>query len=507
MFKLPSLGKNAIETPHFLAKHQAFIFRAYEYVPVEKIAKVLKTSVSNVKQCASEMGLYNFQPNDVWLKRGYITIIRRLWHILPYDQLLEILEMDEKTLARTMREDDFLDVKLAEKPVCERVEWRELTPEEKLKTKEIKKIMSELDFSGKKPFEFEYNVPKLKFEGKEQFSTRIIYAFSGLYQNAFDVDSEEFLPDEQLKAYKDLGINGIWTQGVLSLLTPFPFDEEVSQGYEKRLEKMRKMTERLSRYGIKLYLYLNEPRSMPLAFFEKYPELKGHVRGDNACLCISTDTVRNYLKNSVERLCREVPLLGGFITITRSENMSNCYSHSAINGVPCTCPRCSSRSVGDVIADTLGAILEGARRVSNDIKVFAWSWVWREYNKDIIEKLPKGIILVSQSELDIPYTFGDVNGKVVDYSMSIVGPGERAKEEWELAKKRGLEVGAKVQINTTWEASTVPAIPLSPSIEKHAKDLLGEGVQHLILSWTLGGYPGNNVATVAKYFYEKCKLR
>ena len=71
----------------------------------------------------------------------------------------------------------------------------------------------------------------------------MIYAFSGLYQHAFDVDSEEFLPDEQLRAYQKLGINGILTPGVLSKLALFPFDPTLSAGYETRLERMRAMTE------------------------------------------------------------------------------------------------------------------------------------------------------------------------------------------------------------------------------------------------------------------------
>ena len=34
--------------------------------------------------------------------------------------------------------------------------------------------------------------------------------------------------------------------------------------------------------------------------------------------------------------------------------------------------------------------------------------------------------------------------------------------------------------------------------------LNAEGVEHLILSWTLGGYPCANIAAAAKYFYENC---
>ena len=313
-----------------------------------------------------------------------------------------------------------------------------------------------------------------------------------------------YLSDELLCAYQALGVNGIWTQGVLSQLSEFPFDTSVSSGYEARLCRLRELTERLDRYGIKLYLYINEPRYMPLKFFEKYPELRGHVRGEGASLCTSTETVKKYLRDSIERICRAAPLIGGFFTITRSENLTNCYSHSGDMGVECLCPRCSKRSVGEVIADTVGCVLEGARRVSEDIKVFAWSWAWRGHSEDIIRHLPREVIVLSQSELDVPFSIGGIKGNVLDYSMSIIGPGELARREWDLAKKYGHEIGAKVQVNTTWEASTTPAIPVAPSVDEHMSRLCAEGVEHVILSWTLGGYPCRNIAAAAKYFYERC---
>ena len=130
---------------------------------------------------------------------------------------------------------------------------------------------------------------------------------------------------------------------------------------------MRALTERLDKYGIKLYIYLNEPRSMPLKAFEKFPELRGHVRDGEACLCTSTETVQSYLRDSVETVCRAVPLIGGFFTITRSENLTNCYSHTGSVGKECLCPRCKTKGVGEVVASVISCILEGARRVSEDV--------------------------------------------------------------------------------------------------------------------------------------------
>ncbi|MBR4282849.1 MAG: hypothetical protein IKT35_03955 [Clostridia bacterium] len=506
-FCLPKINNSPVELNHFSSSLLAFIFRAYEYIPTQKIAKVLKTTEDNIRAVAEEMGLPNYNPKTLWLEKGYITIIRRLWHILPYSQLLEVLEMDEQSFAFLLKEEDFLNIKLGDKPDCAEVLWHNLTEEEHLCAKKIKDVMKDINLSGKKPFEFEYQVPNIKFGGKELFETRMIYAFSGLYQTAFDVDSRIFCPDEQLEAYKKLGINGIWTQGVLTQLAPFPFEPSLSEGYKKRLERMKDFTERLATYGIKLYLYINEPRCLPISFFEKYPHLMGHpdYGSGNACLCTSTPEVQNYLKDSIEYVCREVPRLGGFFTITRSENFTNCYSHTGhLPELPCGCPRCRERSVGEVVGEVIGCFVEGAHRVNPGIKIFAWSWGWQNVWKDIIEHLPKEVILLSQSELDVPFNIGGVTGNVLDYSMGIIGPGEQALAEWNYAKEHGLDIAAKVQINTTWEASTIPAIPIAPSIEEHIAGVQNEGVKHLLLSWTLGGYPNTNIATAAKYFYEYC---
>ena len=179
--------------------------------------------------------------------------------------------------------------------------------------------------------------------------------------------------------------------------------------------------------------------------------------------------MQDYLTDSVEYICRQVPKIGGFFTITRSENPTNCYSHSTRE--TCTCERCRKRGIGEVIGEAIGCIEKGAHKVNPDIKVIAWSWAWSDYNMEIIESLPPNVILMSKSELHVPFTIGGVSGKVRDYSMGILGPGERAKAEWKAARERGLETAAKVQVNTTWEGSTVPAIPVYPLIEEHIQGI------------------------------------
>ena len=503
-FSLPEIGQKPIPLPHFPTRQQAFIFRAVEYVPYGKVAEVLKTDEQTVRKAAAQMGLPEFDPGDMWLKKGCVTILRRMWHMLPYEQLLQLMETDEQGLAIMLRDEDFLYVKMQKKPDCDPLYWEELTPQQLEQTEKIRKIMEKVNLRGVKPFEFTYDVPELKFSGEEKFKTRIIYGFSGQYLHAFDMDSTEYCPDSMLEAYQKIGVNGIWTQGCLMQLAPFPFAPELSEGYELRLQRMKAFAKRLEKYGIKLFLYINEPRAMPEKFFEKYPHLRGHDYGqDRICMCTSTPEVQEYLTESVASICRAVPELGGFFTITRSENITNCYTHVK-RGEDCTCPRCKNRTVAEVVSEVIGCYAKGAHSVNPNMKILAWDWAWYEHNMDIIRHLPKDVILLSQSELSVPFEIAGQTGEVVDYSMSIIGPGERAKKEWALAKECGLEIAAKVQMNTTWECSTIPSLPVYPSIEEHMAGIRDQGVSHILLSWTLGGYPSRSIAHAARYFYEHC---
>ena len=65
LYSLPPLGQKAIELSHFPTRHQAFIFRACEYVPKKKIAKLLNTTVENVTDAMRDMGLPTYDPGHL----------------------------------------------------------------------------------------------------------------------------------------------------------------------------------------------------------------------------------------------------------------------------------------------------------------------------------------------------------------------------------------------------------------------------------------------------------
>jgi hypothetical protein len=98
-----------------------FVWRNWQLAPVKKLAKVVGAPKAAIIRMAKAMGLP--PQSRITLdaeRRSALTVIRRNWHLLPYEQLLALLEWTPEQLAFSLREDDFLYVKLGNlKPRCE----------------------------------------------------------------------------------------------------------------------------------------------------------------------------------------------------------------------------------------------------------------------------------------------------------------------------------------------------------------------------------------------------
>lgn len=619
MAALPEIRKNVkYETPHFPTPMQAFVFRVWEFVPCEKIAEVLETTVENVQEIAEGMGLKQQKYLSQWREKGYISILRNVWQILPYEQIFKLLDWDDERLAYVLKEDDFLNVKFGWfKFDCPKILYKPLTDDEKKQTEKVRAAMEKFvnpveniaapfDFftshykslSDARSFEVqvtnewclknyagesvacyiqdfcaelkenfnivlsetgdkaialymdlqseddEYHeitisadgieIHTAKAEGvlralyfllqtaedngafafyekqykrKAVVKTRLIYSFCGLYGDVLDVDNAVSFPDGLLKNYAKCGINGVWIQAVLYKLTPFPFDASQSVGWEKRMDNLNNLIERAKRYGIKIYLYLNEPRGMPHSFFEKYPNLKGRTYHDGlTCLCTSNPEIQEYLRNALTDLCQAAPGLGGFFNISMSENLTHCYSREMHQG-DVMCPVCAKRNREDVTAEVISIMANAVKKAAPEMRFFAWSWAWErvfsmEQVEKLVENLPDSVILMNVSENHLEFEKGGVKGKVIDYSLSMPGPSEWSRKVWKLARQKRLETAAKMQINNSWECSTAPFLPVFKTVMEHVNNLKNEHVEHMMLSWTLGGYPSDNIKIAASAFFE-----
>jgi hypothetical protein len=497
-----------LEVPHFPTREHAFVWRNWSCVDASRIAEVLDASEDELREMAASMGLPPEQKvSDLQAERGYISVIRRNWHLLPYDQLLLLLGWDEERLAYTLKEDDFLWIKLGRsKPNCRPLRYRELTPEELNRCHEIRNVVrNHFGDTLAQPMEPRFSfVERLSSTGgtppkpsdSQNAPIRFLYSYFAVYGDPLLNPQLDPYPDGLLERLAAQGINGVWLHTVLRQLAPSRDFPEFGKDADTRLENLRRLVKRGKRHGVKIYLYMNEPRSMPAEFYEKYPNIAGTREDNNIAMCTSVPEVRRFVTESLAHVFREVPDLGGVFTITASENLTNCWSRGGQN----ECPRCSKRAAAEVISEINRAIAEGVWKGNRDASVIVWDWGWRDdWAEAIIRSLPDGVYLMSVSEWDLPIERGGVPHRVGEYSMSCVGPGPRAQRHWAWAKERGLKTLAKVQVNCTWELSAIPYIPVMDLVGQHMANLSKMDIDGLMVSWTLGGYPSPNLELVHRF--------
>jgi len=498
-----------VKAPHFPDRVHAMIWRNWNLVPAEDMARVLGTSEENVVNTGKAMGLPEQSAITSDLRqRSYITVIRRNWHLLPYEQMLDLLGWPEEELAFTLREDDFLWIKLGSlKPKCEPLRWAEPDDATRARQNEIAEITREYFPKGagvaEEPlfgFVGELSAPFDAVPGDfalSKSSPRYCYSYFALYGDAFIDGAPDPFPDGYLARLSASGVNAVWLQGVLYKLAPFPWNPGLSEGYEERLKNLNKLVERVKSHGMGVYLYMNEPRSMPLSFYDSHPELKGAVENDIAALCSSDPGVQQYMASSIALICEAAPNLAGFFTISASENLTNCWSLG--NGAACV--RCSKRKPADVIAEVNALIQSGIEMADGGQKLIAWDWGWADdWAEAAIRRLHPQVAHMSVSEWSIPIQRGGVDSMVGEYSISTVGPGPRATKHWEIAKTRPrpLKTLAKIQANTTWECGAMPYIPAVQNVAKHVSNLRERDVDGVMFGWTLGGYPSPNLEVAGK---------
>jgi len=498
----PVSSKRALFPSYFPDPQYAIVFRNYGILPACRIAAALNTTENNIHRVAALMGLAKCEPDDRFLTRGFLTIIRNNWHLLDYAGLCRLLDITEEKLLFILKEDDFFWIKMGEfKPDSGTPTWHEPTEAELQGLESIRRQIAASPLSDLTENAYDFLpyfnrvIPENEIITVPNSDLRMIYSYFALYGDPLLTPELDPYPDGLLQEYARLGVNGIWMQGLLYQLVEHSLCPEMSSDCEKRIESLRKLCQRAARFGIRVYFYFNEPRSLPKSFFEAHPHLAGK-NGDEfyTTLCTSTPEVQAYLEDATYRLFSQVPELGGYFTITVSENRTSCFSHHVD-----PCPNCAPRGAATVVSEINNLLYRGMRRASDTAQAFAWTWGWDpEWANEAVEKLDSGIRVMNTSETFLPTNFGGHSWFVVDYSISQVGPGELAKGLWNTAAANKLPCAAKVQINNSWELSTIPYLPVFALNYEHMHNLKREGVQDLMLSWTLGGYPAPNLFVVER---------
>ncbi len=480
----------------------AYVWRNWFCVPKERLAEVVGATAEQITGVARELGLPP-QPElpPEWAKKGYITVLRRNWHLLPYEQLMALVGMDRKAFRFALAEDDFLFGKMGSvKPLCEPLRYAEgegisavrRRLADLLREEGVDPVAPEEPrFAFIAPFKNpDAAIPPSEKESPP-FDRRLIFSYCAEYGDPLMDPEIASYPDGLLQRLAHTGVNAVWLHTVLRTLAKDPAFPEFGEGSEVRIANLRKLVARAGQYGIRVYLYMNEPRAMPPAFFTGREGMLGVPEGAVRAFCTSSPEVLRWLSDAMESVFTQVPGLGGILTITASENLTSCASH----GGQAWCPRCKNRPAGEIIAEVNTALIAGMARGNPDAEALVWDWGWPDDQvATVMARLPKKQVrFMSVSEWGLPITRGGIASTVGEYSLSAVGPSQRTVARWDAAHAAGLKTMAKVQTGATWEFCVIPYLPVMDLVAEHALNLSRSGADGVMLSWSLGCYPSPNL--------------
>lgn len=338
--------------------------------------------------------------------------------------------------------------------------------------------------------------------------------------------------DAILAGIASAGFNAIWVHGVLNHLVKVDPFLELGKNSDRHLEALNRLVDRSKRHGISVFVYMQPPRAIPTSvgeFWSKHPDVGGQeevgvmkvkpTRKERPILlrslCVSTPKVKNWLENAMTEFVNRVPGLGGVILITASEHPAHCYSlrrkENPTRWSPLIdCPRCKERDPEELPAEIIQLLTRGARKVSEDFKIISWDWSWswrRDSNARVIENLPLDTILLVDFERggvkDIP---GRKNHLYDEYSLGYGGPSQRFLKEWHLARDRGMQVMAKVQIGTTHELASVVSLPLLGNLFDKAAFIKSQRLSGFMGCWNFGNMLSANVSGFNWFLTEECPI-
>jgi len=150
-----------------------------------------------------------------------------------------------------------------------------------------------------------------------------------------DAGPDVFYHDNILMRLAEHGFNGIWVRGSFRHFAKVSVFPEFGKDSDRILSRLRSLARRAARFGINVFLYLNEPLGIADddEFFRNHPQCRGAASTYKPMvnLCTSTPEIKTYLRESANYIFTQVPELAGCAMITASEYPSHCWCRTGID--------------------------------------------------------------------------------------------------------------------------------------------------------------------------------
>jgi len=280
------------------------------------------------------------------------------------------------------------------------------------------------------------------------------------------------------------------------------------------LEQNRNAAAEARAHGLKTYAFLDirQKFSENDPVFVAHPEIRGARtwRADGEfVLCTEHPLVQQWLTESVQGLFKADPELSGIVLIIGGEGFYHCYMrpHGVEKGHT-NCSRCEGIGAETVVANLCNRLAAAARTVSPNAEVVVWPYsaehVWSadKTQEKLIEKLKPGVALLTEIEKDeYVQKPGGVNKHLWDYSIDLIGPGERAQAQIAASQKAGINVYLKSEPELGFEAPRLPHIPSMDRWVDRAEALASCGATGAWIFPAFRPNYGTSAAEVSKFMW------
>ena len=268
------------------------------------------------------------------------------------------------------------------------------------------------------------------------------------------------------------------------------------------------------RHCLKTYAFVNTRHKFPKddPVFLAHPDLRGALtwKADGEyVLCTEHPLVRQYLRESVQAIFRADPRLDGLVLIIGGEGFYHCFMRPfGVEKGHTNCQRCEKLGAETVVANLLNLLAEAARQINPNAEVIAWPYsaehVWSadRAQSGLVARMGKGTGIFTEMEKDEYVSKPDgVNKHLWDYSIDMIGPGARAKQQIADCRKAGIPIFMKSEPELSFEAPRLPHIPCMDRWVDRADALASCGADG---AWVFPAFRpcyGTSAAEINKFFW------
>lgn len=316
------------------------------------------------------------------------------------------------------------------------------------------------------------------------------------------LEDREYYTDEFLGQMADDGVNGLWITVRFREVADTPYCPRDPLA-EKRLAKLRAIVGRCARYGIKIWLFTIEPRTLEpgdplLAASPHAAGATAYWDGRKGCVsCTCEAVVTNYLSQATKDVFTRVPGLGGLIAITSGERPTTCFSLSdPLSDRALGCPRCAGRSRGELHAGIARAFADGVKAGNPEAKFVSWLYHPQnesergEWITECARGLPENAVVMYNFESGSVREQCGTTRHGGDYWLSVPGPAAPYRKIAAAARAAGAPLGAKIQVSCSHEIATLPYVSVPALLYRKYRAMREEGVSFVMQCWFFGGTPG-----------------